>query len=267
MHFVDAPFLRDLSFCLRFYTRLPIPALGGETDPHGTENGFERLTRAVRVLPLAGVLIGGFGAAVLLLTSWIGFGPWLAGPLSILALILATGGLHEDGLADCADGFAGGFSVARKLEIMRDSRLGTYGVLALILALWLRIAGLATIGEGSLVLAAFVLVAAAALSRTMALLPLSILPPARADGAGFNAGRPSPVIVIQAFGLAAAVGLLPLAAGASLLRVLFALAIALAAAYGLTRLAYTQIRGHTGDVAGAVQQIVEIVYLLCFAAG
>ncbi|WP_034997052.1 adenosylcobinamide-GDP ribazoletransferase [Beijerinckia mobilis] len=260
------PFLNDVAFCLRFYTRLPVPALPGEYDPHGLESGFGRLKRAVRALPAAGAVVGALGGFVLLAAGGFGLGPWLAAPLSILAMILMTGGLHEDGLADCADGFGGGRDVARKLEIMRDSRLGSYGVLALILAVWLRIASLATLAETSLGLAVTVLIASAALSRTLALIPLLFLPPARSEGSGFSVGRPHYLAVLRAFALSGCLGFLPLFGGAGFFRCLGVLFLGFIASCFVAFTARAQIRGQTGDVAGATQQVVEIVCLLLFAA-
>ena len=100
-----------------------------------------------------------------------------------------TGALHEDGLADVADGFGGGATRARKLEIMRDSRIGAYGAIAIALALILRVGALAAALDGGFWRAALSLMLVAALSRAAALTPLALLPPARADGAGAAAGR------------------------------------------------------------------------------
>src|ERR1700735_5265271 len=105
------------------------------------------------------------------------------------ALVVATGALHEDGLADVADGFGGGATRARKLEIMRDSRIGAYGAIAIALALILRVGALAAALDGGLWRACSSLLLVAALSRAAALRPLALLPPARADGAGGGGGR------------------------------------------------------------------------------
>ncbi len=150
---------------------------------------------------------------------------------------------------------------------MRDSRIGTYGAAALVISLLLRVGTLAGLVAIDLGLAAAVLVAAGAVSRTAGLLPLALLPPARTSGAGFAAAKPSLEALQIAAALALACGCLPLLAGASLPRVVAACIAAALAAYGVTALARRQIGGHTGDVAGAAQQAAEIAILLTFSAG
>ena len=117
------------------------------------------------MLPLVGAILGAAAACALFAASALGFPPPLAAPLAIATLVALTGALHEDGLADCADGFGGGATPARKLEIMKDSRIGAFGALALALALYLQIAALALIVRAWPRLAAAVLVGAAAASR------------------------------------------------------------------------------------------------------
>ena len=129
------------------------------------------------------------------------------GLTALVALVMTTGAFHEDGLADTADGFGGGAERARKLEIMKDSRIGTYGGVALILSLGLRWAALAILIERSSFGAAGLLIAAAALSRPLGLMPLFALPPARTDGAASTAGRPTTDAFVTALGGGAAVAL------------------------------------------------------------
>jgi adenosylcobinamide-GDP ribazoletransferase len=174
--------------------------------------------------------------------------------------------MHEDGLADVADGFGGGQSRERILEIMRDSRIGAYGGTALFLGLALRAAMLATLLDRSGSLAAVALLFAAALSRTVALVPLAILDPARPGGAGAAVGRPTRatlavagLICLILAGIAAALGLPPLGLG-------LALILAPLAAFGLSALAERKIGGQTGDVVGACQQVGEIAVLLALVA-
>ncbi|WP_237480533.1 adenosylcobinamide-GDP ribazoletransferase [Lichenibacterium dinghuense] len=245
--------------CLRFYTRLPLPALAVEAahppDP---------FARCLAWAPLAGAAVGLFGAAALAGAAALGLPPAVGAALAVLSTVLASGGLHEDGLADCADGFGGGGTRERKLEIMRDSRLGTYGALAVGFSLLLRTAALAALGErGGPGLAAAGLVTAAAASRGIGLMPMALLAPARADGLGHGAGRlPASVFPAAAAG-ALALGLaLPLSAGVPPLRAALALGAATLAAAGVTRLARGQIGGVTGDVAGCCQQCCEVALLL-----
>jgi adenosylcobinamide-GDP ribazoletransferase len=255
--------LADLAACLRFYTRLPLPVRPDAGDAHTLPD----FARAAGMVPVAGALIGVFGALVLALAATLGLAPLPAATITIGFLVLLTGAMHEDGLADLCDGFGGGANRERKLEIMRDSRLGTYGAAALVLSLLLRVGTLAGLVASDLRLAAVVLVAAAAASRTVGLLPLLLLPPGRAVGAGFAAARPG----TETLGTVALVALLcaclPLLAGASLPRVAAACIVAALAAYAITALARQQIGGQTGDVAGAAQQAAEIAMLLVFAAG
>ena len=125
--------------------------------------------------PVAGAAVGLIGALVLALTTFLGLPPLLRAGLTTAALVASTGALHEDGLADVADGFGGGATRAAKLEIMRDSRVGAYGAAALGLALILRVGALAASLEGSFWRAALSLILVAAVSRAAALLPLALL--------------------------------------------------------------------------------------------
>jgi adenosylcobinamide-GDP ribazoletransferase len=255
--------LADLAACLRFYTRLPLPAFVREADPHA----MPEFSRAAWTVPVVGALIGLVGALALAFSVNFGIAPLPAATIAVGCLVLVTGAMHEDGLADLCDGFGGGTNPERKLEIMKDSRLGTYGAAALILSLLLRVGTLAGLVAVDLPLACTVIVASGAVSRAAGLMPVALLPPARPFGAGFAAARPSPA----AMGLAAAMSVLfaclPLLAGANLPRIIAALVAALLAAYGIAALARRQIGGQTGDVAGAAQQAAEIAMLLVFAAG
>jgi adenosylcobinamide-GDP ribazoletransferase len=255
--------LADLAACLRFYTRLPLPALAREADPHA----MPEFSRAASMVPVVGALIGLLGALALALAVSFGIAPLPAATIAVGCLVLITGAMHEDGLADLCDGFGGGANPERKLEIMRDSRLGTYGAAALVLSLLLRVGTLAGLVAVDIRLACTVLVAAGAVSRAAGLIPLTLLPPARPFGAGFAAARPSPGAIRLAAAMSVLFACLPLLAGANLPRIIAALVAALLAAYGIAALARRQIGGQTGDVAGAAQQAAEIAMLLVFAAG
>ena len=175
-----APAARDVADALGFFTRLPL------TGADARSLDFDRIAWAA---PVAGAIIGLIGAAVLALTAPLGLPALFRSGLATAALVAAAGALHEDGLADAADGFGGGVSPAHKLEIMRDSRIGAYGAIALTLALILRVGALAAaIGHGAWG-AAGALVLVSAVSRAGALAPLALLVPARSDGAGAAAGR------------------------------------------------------------------------------
>ena len=254
----------DLLRLLRFYARLPLPALPFEVDPHALPD----FSRGLHLLPLAGALIGGIGAAAFALAAMLNLGPVIAAIVAIAILVIVTGAFHEDGLADCADGFWGGATRERRLEIMKDSRIGSFGGAALVLSLMLRAAALAILAErGDIGVACAALISVAAFSRVCGLLPLTLLTPARADGAGASALRPSlPNVVVALLVAGALAGLLALAGGLPLLA-LPAMAAGLLGAGVVTAIAQVKIGGQTGDVAGAAQQLAEIGFLLALVAG
>lgn len=248
---------KDIACALRFYSRLPVP--GGDADAHAAPS----LDRIAYAIPLAGLVIGLAGALALLAALALKLPAFLAATLAVTALALATGGFHEDGLADTADGLGGGRDRAQKLAIMRDSRIGSYGATALMLALLLRIGALAALVTAAGPLrAALTLMAAGTISRAAGILLLRALPPARADGAGATFGQPSPDAALSCAlvaALAVAVILVPSfgvgAAFAGLIGPVAALAL-------MARLSGRLIGGATGDVAGATQQVAEIVFLI-----
>jgi adenosylcobinamide-GDP ribazoletransferase len=257
-----SPLLADFYFCLGFFTRLPVPSAASQSEPYSLAN----FSRAVRMVPLAGGVVGALAAIAMAAASRFGFPPPIAAPLAICSLVLLGGAMHEDGLADCADSFLGGATREQKLEIMQDSRIGTFGAVALVLSLYLRAASLALIADESLALALAVLIGAAALSRTASLMPLALLPPARKNGAGFSTGKPERAALAIAACLAAVFALAPVVAGAHLARSAAGIAAATGAAYSSFLLARKHIGGQTGDVAGAAQQLAEIAYYLALAA-
>jgi adenosylcobinamide-GDP ribazoletransferase len=239
---------------LRFFSRLPAPALGFERDAFAVPD----LQRIAPYAPLAGAVVAACGAIALWLARALGLPPLVAAGLALSALVLAAGGLHEDGLADVADGFGGGATRERKLEIMRDSRLGAYGGAALVLSLLLRVAALAALTAESTAEGAAALLLAGAISRACSLAPIALLDPARLDGAGASVGRLDAGAfwrgVLTAFAIAAILGLAVLGFG----RAMLAFALAWAAALIMAAVAQKQIGGQTGDVAGAAQQLAEI---------
>lgn len=249
----------DFAACLEFFSRLPVPAVlfaGRDRPP---------LARAMRMLPLAGLVIGTGGAAALAACDVAGLPPILAATVAVTALVTASGALHEDGLADTADGFGGGATRERKLAIMRDSRIGTYGVLAIGLALIGRVTALASLLAGfGLRAGVAAVLASAAMSRAMVLLPLLALDPARPDGAGRTAGRPGwRGTALPCCGLALAIGLgLPALTRLGVAHGALACCLGTAAGAWVVVLARRHLGGHTGDVAGATQQAAELAFLL-----
>jgi adenosylcobinamide-GDP ribazoletransferase len=239
----------DLRAASRFLTRLPTRgAAGGE------------LSRAVRAFPIIGVLVGVAGALAARVGDAMGLPPLAAALVAIAATVLFTGGLHEDGLADTADGLGGGASRERKLEIMRDSRSGAFGVLALVFSVGLRAAAIAALLPLDRVSGA--LIAAHAVSRGLVPAVMRFLDPARAEGLAVTAGRPQARAVLWSLGLAIVVTLVALGP----VRGIVALFWAGFAVAGVAALARRQIGGYTGDVLGAAQQVGETVMLLSAAA-
>ncbi len=258
-------YLHDIAKAVRFYSRIPVPALPGESDVHGVPDA----TRMARAVPLAGAIVAIPGALVLALALAAGLGALPAAALAIAASVLATGAFHEDGLADTADGLGGGQTRERRLEIMKDSRIGSYGGSAMMLALIIRTALVADIAaKGGIVAGAASLVAIAGLSRAAGLTPLAFLPPARTDGSAAIAGTPARsaylmalaggTVVAAAVAAAGGLGLVGLAGG---------LGLAALGAFVMTRMARRLIAGQTGDIAGATEQLAEMGLLAGLAAG
>lgn len=249
--------------CVRFYSRLPVPRLPGEGDIHALPD-FRLVPRAV---PLAALVIGLPAAVVLVGAGLAGLHAMTAAALGITTLVLVTGAFHEDGLGDSADGLFGGHTPERRLEIMKDSRVGSFGAVAISLALLLRVTALGSIvaAAGASAAAAVLLVAAMA-SRAGGVWLLSSERPARVAGASAAVGTPVTATAWIAIGLSAAIGLgLTLLAKAPPIALLLALALAAAATLGLARLSQRLIGGQTGDIVGAVQQLTEIAVYLGFA--
>ncbi|MFV0246298.1 MAG: adenosylcobinamide-GDP ribazoletransferase [Qingshengfaniella sp.] len=252
----DGPGLRfqpaDLATAALLLTRLPLPRL--------PERVLRRGAAAAWCYPLIGVALGGLAAGVLAGAQGLGLDPATAAALALACAIVTTGALHEDGLADCADGFWGGHDRSRRLEIMKDSRMGSYGVIALGLSLlikWSALAALATAG-----LSGAALIFAAATSRALITVIWATLPPARPDGLAASQGRPGPAPAGVALGLALLSGLVLLPLGSALA----GLAAALIAGGAVALVARGKIGGQTGDVLGATQQIAEIAVLLTLTA-
>ena len=252
---------RDTVSALTFLSRLPVPAAGHERPD---------FTRVPAAFPLAGLLIGLGPAAVCLASVGIGLSPLVAAILAVAALAIITGALHEDGLADCADGFFGAASPERKRAIMRDPTVGVFGVLALIFSVGLRIALLAALLGTGWVAGVTALICGSILSRASMVGVWHVLPaaPAIEDGRKGESlarrfGEPSRVAVLVAAALSViATALLVLLFGAPLIACLLMPVAAGLAGLPVGWLAQRHIGGHTGDVLGATQQVSEVgVYL------
>ena len=246
---------------VQFLTRLPVP------DP-GWEDG--RLDRAAKWFPLVGALVGLIcGVVFFVLSSLVVRGlPHLE--IAVLFGVLITGALHEDGFADTADGFFGGSSPEKRLIIMRDSRIGTYGAIALVGALVLRISlyseffsPLISSASYSTTMAA-TFIAAHAVSRCLILGHVSSLQYAReGETALLSALSISSAAITIVTTL---VVCLPLAIIVSFGAVAMGLLIAAAGTFAFTRMAKSRVGGWTGDTAGATQVISEISFMIGFSA-
>lgn len=246
--------------CVRFYSRLPTPTLPFEADKHAAPDF--RVEPAG--LPLAACLI--VLPAMLVLAAAVGLrlDPLLAAALAVSALVVTTGAFHEDGLCDSADGLFGGHTPERRLEIMKDSRIGAFAGCALLIAFILRVAAIAAIlRTGGLDAALGALLIAGMVSRVEGVRVLAVLPSARAYGAAATVGQPTLPIALLAIAGALALTLpVALLCGLPLLGVVLALALSAIAVSTLMLLARRLIGGQTGDIAGAAQQLSEIgVYL------
>jgi adenosylcobinamide-GDP ribazoletransferase len=243
--------LDDFKTAVGFLTRLPMPHPDGAMPPN--------FVRAQRMFPVVGALIGAAVGLLCLGLRYFGVPDLAAAALALGAGAILTGALHEDGLADVADGFGGGRDISAKLEIMRDSRLGTYGALILLVSFAAKLSALAAIPDNEVVQS---LISAHALARGVLPWMAMSLPYARKDGLAASAGRPDTATAAIAAALAFAIALLLLpwmsALGAALVAGLSGL--------GMARLAQKQIGGQTGDVLGGAEQIAETAILVLLAA-
>lgn len=261
----------DFGAAVRFLTRVPWPSRPTEpTEPEpaaadaaaadtGTAAPGPGLTRAARAFPIVGALLGLVGGIVYAIAFGLGLPSLVAAILAIAAMALATGALHEDGLADMADGFGGGGTAADKLAIMRDSRIGAYGVIALVLALAAKVGALTDLESTGVVMVA--LIAAAASSRAVMPAIMAWMRPARADGLGASAGRPTTNHVFTGIAIAVVLSVVLLGWTG-----IVALLVCALGGFAVAWLARRQIGGHTGDVLGAAQQLAELFFLLALAA-
>ncbi len=247
-------FVGDLKSALAFLTRVPAAWLGTGPDIRPD------FRRAAALFPLAGLAVGIAGGLVLALANAIGVPPLVAASLAVAATIALTGALHEDGLADVADGL-GGASVAGRLAIMHDSRIGTYGAAALLLSLVIRIACLAALVSHGAVAAAIALALAEGISRAALVRMWHELPAARPDGLAHDTGPPDHNAMVLALATAAVLALIAIPTLGLKPAVLAAIFAALAS-YLFTRLTAQAIGGRTGDTLGACQQVALVAWLI-----
>lgn len=241
--------LRDVHLAFALLTRLPLPQLVfADTDARPAAHG-------AWAYPLVGLAVGAIVLAMVWMLDSLGALPAVAGGIAILVGVLVTGAMHEDGLADCADGFWGGWTPERRLEIMKDSQIGAYGVLALLLVVGIKWALLTQlIGNGAVVGA---VLTAAVMSRGVMVWVMGTLPSARDTGLAKQTGQPGRHAVWAALGISVCVSALSIGT-----QVVFVGALAGVSGLALMQLARTKIGGQTGDVLGGTQQVIEVIVLL-----
>lgn len=235
----------DFPLAIALLTRLPVHV-----------SSFERGAKAAWAYPLVGLLTGGLAGVA----GLAGLGAGLAAPLSALislfVLTVTIGALHEDGLADTADGLWGGWDRSTRLEIMKDSHIGTYGVVALLLSFSGRWAAIWMLFEMGPATALTALLVAPMLSRAMMPALMTALPHARDHGLSHSTGRPKAATAALGVGIAGFLAALLLGWG-----VFGALIWAALMTVAMGRIARAKINGQTGDILGATQQVVEIAVL------
>jgi len=246
---------REFRACLAaigFFTRLPVPAAVGYSA--------ELLQHAARWLPAVGLLVGGIAALVCLAALQLWPQP-VAVLLAMAATLLATGAFHEDGLADTADGLGGGWDKAKILAIMKDSRVGSYGVVALWLALSGKFVLLCAVDRSLL---PWALLAGHVLSRFAPLVLLATMDYARPDDQPGQASKSRPLTARLSFGALAFAALFPLLAAWPLPwpQALAGAGLAALATVWLMAKCRRWLGGYTGDCLGAVQQVAEIAFYL-----
>jgi adenosylcobinamide-GDP ribazoletransferase len=240
----------DIAAAFTLLTRLPIPV--------NHANAGKRGARAAWAYPLVGAALGLLAGVVSFALAAVGTPSGMAATAALGILMFTTGALHEDGLADCADGFGGGLTVARRLEIMKDSRIGAFGAAALVLAILARWSGYDTLIALDRILA-FVAIGAA--SRLPMVIVMFAMPLARPTGLAASVGLVTAPTAILATGLTLAICILCVG-----LLALPVILIAILAALPLCALAWRRIEGYTGDVLGGCQQLAEIAVLATLIA-
>ena len=244
--------LRLALTAVQYFTRVPVPRWVGPSE--------HALNASVRYFPLVGIGVGLITGAIYLLALQVLPQP-VALILAMIAGVLVTGGFHEDGLADTCDGFGGGWDKAQVLTIMKDSRVGTYGVLGLVFALALKFFALMAVPLGQFIAVA---VAAHAFSRFMAVTVISTQRYVRDDASSRAVHAANQPLPSAAFALAAVFAIAPLAwLGAAGVAAAIA-AVTLRVVVG--HYFYRRLGGYTGDCLGAIQQTTEIAFYLAFVA-
>ncbi len=238
----------DLLTAASLLTRMPVPSGCGTV----------RLAESAWAWPLVGAAAGAIAASAGWFLFLLGVPSGMTAGVALAVLVWSTGALHEDGLADSADGFAGGATQDERLSIMKDSRIGAAGALALVLAVLCRWTGIDQLDAATILP---VLVATGAASRLPMILAMLVMPPARTTGFSSAVGRPDARTALFATIVTAVICL-----GAAGLSGLVVVAVAAVGALPVCILAMLRIGGQTGDILGASQQCAEISALAAAAA-
>ncbi|WP_273725217.1 adenosylcobinamide-GDP ribazoletransferase [Brucella gallinifaecis] len=252
-------FITDTVRSLGFLSRLPLPH-NWLKDTDASQG--DSLKQSLRAFPLAGAILGLLAAVVLLISNELNLPALVSSLMAVGALAAMTGALHEDGLGDTADGFFGATKRERRLEIMKDSRIGTFAAMTLIIWTGLKVALLAAIIErAGPCYAALALVGTEAASRAAMLAIWYGLPSARPGGLSDNLGQPSWESVVCGCSLGLfilAVTSIPVAGFAGFVKILFFSVVLMLA---FAKLCISKIGGQTGDTLGATQQLCALTVL------
>ncbi len=242
----------DLVMALRFFSRLP-----AGNSPHEKPD----MGRIAMALPFASVVMGIIPAGLLIGGTFLGLPAYFAATLAVAAMVIVGGGMMEDSLADAADGLFGGSTPERRLEILKDSRHGTYGVAALCLFLLLRITALGAVAAVNPLAAGAMWLAANIAGRSGGLWVALALPPARSDGASAAAGTlPRSKFIIGAV-FAVLLALILGTFATNIVGVVVALLAVALAVLGWTAICKRLVGGQTGDLIGAAAGLGEVAAL------
>ena len=245
LHWIDVPAAFGL------LTRIPLRLNTAKVTARGGSSAW--------AFPIVGVFIGLVAAAVTAAVHWIGLPSAVAAIFAVLVPVIITGAMHEDGLADTADGFWGGWDKERSLEIMKDSHIGTYGTLAIGLSLLLRGVLITALVSDEEYMQGLIL--AAMMSRASMAGLLTFLPNARGVGLSSSYGRPSNSVSLLAMIICICTALIIIPSHAVSITLVALISTILCGLY-----AKSKIGGQTGDVLGATQQVTEIAVLFTLLA-
>lgn len=240
---------------VQFLSRMPIPDSLANHEKPDFENGSWSF-------PLAGIIICLPALIIMVVAYLLGLKAEIIAVLTIATQALVTGALHEDGLADIADGFGGGATRERKLEIMKDSSIGAFGAVALVISFLMRFVLLSSLLDLSLFMAIAGFIAAQTVSRSVQVWFWQSLPAAREDGLSSTFGTPSPQSAQTALLIGGGSLLLPLIVGVSIFSIALSIGLIILLLVGFRKLCIDQIGGQSGDAIGAIQVLAEIAFLI-----